>query len=119
MSHAGSPSTGRIYGVAHVLREWEMARSSFYYQRRFAGLPFRLLQRRGPKTAWTDAALTDKIRAVLAASPFYGEGHRKVWARLRFEVLRLMGEAQLLAPSRTVPKAENPQQARSLRSGPT
>lgn len=116
MSHAVSPSIGRIYGVARVLRDWEMARSSFYYQRRLAALPFRLLQRRGPKTAWTDAVLTDKIRAVLAASPFYGEGHRKVWARLRFEgvrtskarVLRLMREAQLLAPSRTIPKAENP-----------
>jgi hypothetical protein len=57
-----------------------------------------------------------KIREVLAASPFYGEGHRKVWARLRFQevrtskarVLRLMREAQLLAPSRTLPKPENP-----------
>jgi hypothetical protein len=31
----------------------------------------------------SDAALLAAIRAVLAASPFYGEGHRKVWARLR------------------------------------
>ena len=53
---------------------------------------------------------------MLAASPFYGEGHRKVWARLRFQqvrtskarVLRLMRDAQLLAPSRTLPKPENP-----------
>jgi len=30
----------------------------------------------------TDAALTVAIRAVLAASAFHGEGHRKVWARL-------------------------------------
>ncbi len=116
MSRAGSPSTGRIYGVVHVTREWEMARSSFYYQRRLAGQPLRVLQRRGPKTAWSDAALLEKIRAVLAASPFYGEGHRKVWARLRFQevrtsktrVLRLMRDAQLLAPSRTPPKASNP-----------
>ncbi len=102
--------------MARVAREWELARSSFYHQRGLAGQFFRVLQRRGPKTAWTDAALTEKIRAVLAASPFYGEGHRKVWARLRFagvrtskaRVLRLMREAQLLAPSRTRPKAENP-----------
>ena len=48
----------------------------------------------------TDAALTVAIRAVLAASPFHGEGHRKVWARLRHagtrtslrRVLRLMRE---------------------------
>jgi transposase InsO family protein len=55
-----------------------------------------------------DAALVDRIRAVLAASPFHGEGHRKVWARLRVaglrtsrrRVLRLMRENNLLAPSR-------------------
>jgi putative transposase len=56
-----------------------------------------------------DADLLEAIRAVLAASPFHGEGHRKVWARLRHggvrtsrrRVLRLMREADLLAPSRT------------------
>ena len=56
----------------------------------------------------SDAALTSEIRAVLAASPFHGEGHRKVWARLRHagtrtplrRVLRLMRENDLLAPSR-------------------
>ena len=55
-----------------------------------------------------DAALAERIRAVLSASPFHGEGHRKVWARLRFagvrtskhRVLRLMREHALLAPSR-------------------
>jgi hypothetical protein len=55
-----------------------------------------------------DAALLDAIRAVLAGSPFHGEGHRKVWARLRVagvrtskrRVLRLMREHDLLAPSR-------------------
>ena len=55
-----------------------------------------------------DAGLVAAIRGVLAASPFHGEGHRKVWARLRHvgvrtskrRVLRLMGEHDLLAPSR-------------------
>jgi putative transposase len=116
MSRAASSFAGRLYGVVRVTREWEMARSSFYYQRGIAAQPGRVLGRRGPKTAWSDAALLEKIRAVLAASPFYGEGHRKVWARLRHagvrtskaRVLRLMREAQLLAPSRTVPRAENP-----------
>ena len=45
---------------------------------------------------------------MLAASPFHGEGHRKVWARLRLggvrtskrRVLRLMRAQGLLAPSR-------------------
>jgi hypothetical protein len=56
----------------------------------------------------SDDALTAAIRAVLAASPFHGEGHRKVWARLRHSairtslrrVLRLMRENDLLAPGR-------------------
>jgi putative transposase len=55
-----------------------------------------------------DAALVEAIRAVLTASPFHGEGHRKVWARLRMagvrtskrRVLRLMRENNLLAPTR-------------------
>ena len=55
-----------------------------------------------------DTALLEAIRAVLAASTFHGEGHRKVWARLRMKgvrtarrrVLRLMREHDLLAPSR-------------------
>ena len=115
MSRAASPFTGRRYGVVRVTREWEMARSSFYYQREIAAAPGRVLGRRGPKTAWSDAALLEKIREVLAASPFYGQGHRKVWARLRFQgvrtskarVLRLLREAQWLAPSRPFPKPEN------------
>jgi len=52
--------------------------------------------------------LLAEIRAVLEAAPFLGEGHRKVWARLRGQgvrtskarVLRLMREAKLLAPTR-------------------
>src|ERR1700693_4817287 len=116
MSRATSPFTERRYSVVRVTREWELARSSFYYQRESAAHPGRVLGRRGPKTAWSDTVLLEKIREVIAASPFYGEGHRKVWARLRFEevrtskarVLRLMREAQLLAPSRALPKPENP-----------
>ena len=54
------------------------------------------------------------IRAVLAASPFHGEGHRKVWARLRHagtrtslrRVLRLMREHDLLAPGRMSRRAD-------------
>jgi len=88
MSRAASPFTGRRYGVVRVTREWEMARSSFYYRREIAAQPGRVLGRRGPKTVWSDAALLEKIREVIDASPFYGEGHRKVWARLRFAGVR-------------------------------
>ena len=79
----------------------------FYYQREIAAEPGHVLGRRGPKTVWSDAVLLEKIREVLATSPFYGEGHRKVWAPLRFQEVRT-SKAQLLAPSRTLPKAENP-----------
>jgi putative transposase len=56
-----------------------------------------------------DAALLEATRAVLAAGPFHGEGHREVWARLRHRgtrtsrrrVLRLVRENGPLAPSRT------------------
>jgi len=61
----------------------------------------------------TDTQLLAAIRGVLADSPFVGEGHRKVWARLRRErgvhtsrkrVLRLTREAGLLAPTAQVRK---------------
>ena len=66
--------------------------------------------RRRPWTligAMRDRELMAEIREVLAASPFVGEGHRKVWARLRRRgvrtsrkrVLRLTREAGLLAPT--------------------
>src|SRR5215213_5121899 len=107
MSRAVSPSGGKPYGLARVCRVWRAARSAVYRHR----APPRAVppRRPGPIGAMPDAALLEAIRDVLAASPFHGEGHRKVWARLRFagvrtsrrRVLRLMGEHGLLAPSRT------------------
>jgi len=107
MSQTCSPSTQR-YGLARVCRVWEVARSTVYLHQARATIPAPPPCKRGPKTRWTDAALLEQIWAVLAASPFLGEGHRKVWARLRWadvrtskgRVLRLMREAQLLAPTR-------------------
>jgi putative transposase len=105
MSRAASPSTTRCYGLAQVCRVWEVPRSTVYARH----IPIPQPQaKRGPRTGWTDAALTEQIRAVLTRSSFLGEGYRKVWARLRFagvrtargRVLRLMREAGLLAPTR-------------------
>ncbi len=53
----------------------------------------------------SDADLVAQIRAVLGASPFDGEGYRKVWARLRFMGIRtakrrVMRENDLQAPDR-------------------
>jgi transposase InsO family protein len=55
-----------------------------------------------------DEELVRAIRRLLTASPFHGEGYRKLWARLRFagirtsrrRVLRLMREHGLLAHRR-------------------
>lgn len=107
MSQTVSPSTGRAYGRQRTCRALGVARSTLYAvrARQQRATP---LQKRGPKTAWTDAELTERIRDVLARSPFVGEGYRKVWARLRGagihtskgRVLRLLRAAGLLAPTR-------------------
>lgn len=108
MSRTPSPSSGRCYGVRRVAEEFEIPRSTFYWVQARRRAPQGPAGKRGPRTPYTDADLTERIRAVLGASPFLGEGHRKVWARLRFagvrtskaRVLRLMREAGLLAPIR-------------------
>jgi putative transposase len=107
MSREVSPSAGRAYGLARVTRVWGVARATVYRHRR--PVPEAARRRPGPVGPMPDPDLVDAIRAALAASPFHGEGHRKVWARLRLagvrtsrrRVLRLMREHGLLAPSRT------------------
>jgi putative transposase len=107
MSRRTSPSTHRPYGIARVLRVWELPRSTFYAQRERRAQP--ATGRRGRTPTLDDTALLAQIRAVIAESPFHGEGHRKIWARLRAlkgvrtsmrRVLRVMRDAELLAPTR-------------------
>ncbi len=108
MSHAESPSTHERYGVVMVAQEWEISRSRYYAGRERNGTPPRPARKRGPRTAHSDVELVERIRTVLSESDFVGEGHRKVWAKLRFQgvrtskvrVLRLMRENGLLAPGR-------------------
>ena len=88
MSRASSPSTARRYGTARVCQLWEVPRSTVYERRARASRPVQPAAKRGPKQAWTDAALTERIRAVLTNSPFLGEGYRKAWARLRLSGVR-------------------------------
>ncbi|HUO68512.1 MAG TPA: transposase [Gammaproteobacteria bacterium] len=109
MSRTVSASTNRRYGVVRVAAEWNLPRSSLYARRARAARAT-VLRKRGPKSTWTDEQLLQAIRADLAATPFVGEGHRKVWARLRVagirtskqRVLRLMREHHLLAPTRAL-----------------
>ncbi|MFA5028381.1 MAG: IS3 family transposase, partial [Candidatus Methylomirabilota bacterium] len=109
MSQTISGSTGTPYGIARVCRVWEQARSTFYARQARTAQPTPSPARRGPTPRIPDDALLALIRADLAASPFQGEGHRKVWARLHFgqghavarkRVLRLMRAHQLLSPRR-------------------
>jgi putative transposase len=110
MSTSTSPSSKRIYGLERVCRVWQVARSTVYStrQRRKSNTPS---MKRGPKTLLSDEDLLASIRQVIEESPFIGEGHRKVRARLRrnhdiragtTRVLRLMRMAKLLSPHRSV-----------------
>ncbi len=130
MAEATSPTTGHRYGIARVCRVWELPRSSFYAARQpeadttaTAGGP----TRRGPKPAISDTALLAAIRADLARSPWTGEGHRKVWARLRAmdgirvsrkRVLRLMREHALLSPHRARPRPDAPHDRHIITASP-
>lgn len=81
MSRRTSPSTHRPEGIARVLRVWDLPRSTFYARRERRAQP--ATRRRGRTPTVDDAALLVQIRAVIAESPFHGEGHRKIWSRLR------------------------------------
>ena len=106
MSRKVSPSANRGYGVQRVARVWGRSRATLYRHRQgnVAGRG----RRPGPCGPMPDETLVEAIRALLADSPFHGEGYRKIWARLRFagirtskrRVLRLMREHDLLAPGR-------------------
>ncbi len=95
-----------------VSRVAGVSRSAACEARRRRGTSEPPRRRPGPVGAMTDSLLLAEIRDVLATSPFVGEGHRKVWARLRRRgvgtsrkrVLRLMREAGLLAPTAKVRK---------------
>ena len=111
MSATTSAATGRCFGIQRVCQVWERSRSALYARRarahhhQLGAGP----ARRGPVPRQSDAQLLAVIRADLARSPFHGEGHRKVHARLRIldgirvartRVLRVMRAHGLLSPHR-------------------
>ena len=108
MSATTSAATGRCFGIQRVCQVWERSRSALY-ARRARAHHHRLGARRGPPPRQSDAQLLAAIRTDLARSPFHGEGHRKVHARLRIldgirvartRVLRVMRAHGLLSPHR-------------------
>jgi hypothetical protein len=119
MAATVSPTAGRRHGVARVCQSRDVPRSSFYAARRAAAAPepAEPPARRGPEPAISDDALLAAIEHDLARSPWTGEGHRKVWARLRVRdgvrvsrkrVLRLMRENAPLSPHRARQRPGDP-----------
>jgi putative transposase len=99
-----SPRTGKVYPLKLLCQVLGVPRSTVYAQH--ACEP----RKRGPKTVLSDDDLLVLIRDDLAKSPFLGEGHRKVWARLRRRgvrvskdrILAVMRAHHLLAPTHRV-----------------
>lgn len=111
MSNETSANTGKLYGLQRVCQTLNFPRSSIYAERARAAATVVPINpgKRGPKPRVPDTALLEAIQHDLERSPFTGEGHRKVWARLRIlddirasreRVLRLMRENRLLSPHR-------------------
>lgn len=104
-----SALTGKPFGIERVCLVWEYPRATFYQHRSVAAFGKAKPGKRGPKPKLSDKQLLALIRQDLKSSPFIGEGHRKVWARLKFgqgikvsrnRVLRIMRENNLLSPRR-------------------
>ena len=106
MTKLTSPATNQRYPLALICKAWGVGRSTVYDHRARQEADRPPARRRGPPGPHPDDVLVERIRAVLAASPFHGEGYRKVWARLRHagirtskeRVRRLMREHGLRAP---------------------
>ncbi len=130
MADTISPTAGRRYGVARVCQVWKVPRSSFYAAQQASAAeagPEPSPARRGPKPAISDDDLLAAIRADLARSPWTGEGHRKVWARLRTldgirvsrkRVLRLMRQHALLSPHRARTRPETSHERQIITAAP-
>ena len=127
MAQATSPASGRRYGVRRICQVWDVPRSSFYAAHQPKPDSNPAPARRGPKPAVSDDALLATIKDDLARSPWTGEGHRKVWARLRAidgirvsrkRVLRLMREHALLSPHRARQRGETAHDRRIITEAP-
>jgi transposase InsO family protein len=130
MAQATSPASGQPYGIRRVCLAWGVPRSSFYAAQAPApdiASPTTPPARRGPKPAVPDETLLAAIRRDLERSPWTGEGHRKVWARLRVRdaicvsakrVLRLMREHALLSPHRPRRKPDGAHQRQIITDAP-
>ena len=127
MSAATSPGTGLAYGLRRVCAAWGMARSSFYAMTSGQHAEQPPAKRRGTEARDLGPGAAVAIEADLEASPWEGEGYRKVWARLRVcrdirvarkRVLRLMRENNLLSPHRCRRRGGNPHDGEIITHAP-
>jgi transposase InsO family protein len=127
MAETISPASGQRYGVQRVCQVRGVPRSSFYAAHQPKPDSNPAPARRGPKPAVSDDALPAAIKDDLARSPWTGEGHRKVWARLRVidgirvsrkRVLGLMREHALLSPQRARRRGETTHDRRIITEAP-
>ncbi len=122
MSQTISPATNKPYGLKKVCKTWGIARSSIYRNKDRKDAP----AKRGPKPVVEEKELLEKIQEDLKKTPFKGEGHRKVHARLkkqgarigRNRVLRVMRENKLLSPHRSIYRPPNPHDGRITTDDP-
>jgi putative transposase len=116
MKDTVSSATGRRYPLTMICAVFRVPRSTVYQTTAPAPAAPRVVAKREPQTSHSDAEFVEAIRAVLAATPFHGEGYRKVRARLAHRglalggkrVLRLMRVHHLLAPRRLGPPNGDP-----------
>ena len=119
MSQSTSPSRNKVYGTALVCRTWKVSRATVY-RHGIVAWPDPDVAKpslgRGPVGACADQDMLLHIKAEIEASPFQGEGYRKIWARLRYKGVRtavqrlrlVMKENGLLAPHRPRVRSEHP-----------
>lgn len=109
MSEKISPTTGIKYGIELVCDAWKFPRSSFYHKAKEKVAK----RKRGKPPTVSDEDIRRAIEKDIEQSPFKGEGHRKIHARIskkmvagRNRVLKIMKEHSLLSPHRYRQKKE-------------
>lgn len=127
MSQTISPSAIRPYGLERVCDAWDVSRSTFYSrQKRLMSLEENKREKPGPKPGISDNELLAMIRKDIATTPFKGEGHRKIHARLkrqkarvgRNRVLGVMKANDLLSPHRGIQAPQDPHDGTIITDAP-
>ena len=127
MSQTISPSVSRPYGLERVCRAWDASRSTFYSrQKKVASGEGNKCEKPGPKPGISDNELLAMIRTDIITTPFKGEGHRKVHARLKRQkarvgcnrVLGVMRANGLLSPHRRIQIPHDPHDGKIITDAP-